>query len=78
MSLKRRGHHPRDFAMTDHRIRPTNARRQERADNAGFAIVIALGGLLALGVLAFAMSTDTALVENTDATNTVAFSPDLP
>ena len=46
--------------MSDPRFRATDPRSRERADNAGFSIVIALGGFLALCIMAVAMSEDSA------------------
>lgn len=52
--------------MADHRYPPGDSRHYDRADNAGFSLVIALAGFLALGLMALAMTND-------DARTTAAF-----
>jgi hypothetical protein len=41
--------------MPDHRFPPNDPRHHGRADNAGFSVVIVLGGFLALGLMAAAI-----------------------
>lgn len=49
---------------------PRPALPRERADNAGFSIVLVLGGFLALGLLAFALSHDDVASKRTVETQT--------
>lgn len=52
--------------MPDHRFPPGDRRHYDRADNAGFSLVIVLAGFLALGMTALVMT-------NGDARNAKAF-----
>lgn len=54
--------------MPDHRYPTYDPRSRDRADNAGFSIVIALGGFLALGMMALALSHETAAEKTAAAT----------
>ena len=42
--------------MSDPRFHPKDPRSQDRADNAGFSIVLALAGFLVLGIMAVALT----------------------
>lgn len=42
--------------MPDPRFHAKDPRSQDRADNAGFSIVLALAGFLALGIMAVALT----------------------
>ena len=42
--------------MPDPRFHARDPRSQDRADNAGFSIVLALAGFLALGIMAVALT----------------------
>lgn len=54
--------------MPDPRFHPRDPRSRDRADNAGFSIVLVLGGCLALGLLALTM-TDHVSSQRTGATH---------
>lgn len=53
--------------MPDPRFHAKDPRSQDRADNAGFSIVLALAGFLALGIMAVAL-TDPEVSQPTAAT----------
>jgi hypothetical protein len=67
--------HRSEFQMPDHRYPPGDPRHYDRADNAGFSLVIALGGFLALGVMAVAISHEEAAKEAPQVAGQVASAP---
>jgi hypothetical protein len=67
----------RRITVPDPRFHPKDPRSQDRADNAGFSIVLALAGFLALGIMAVALteqeaSQSTAAIHETPSTSLAA------
>lgn len=61
--------------MSDPRFHPKDPRSQDRADNAGFSIVLALAGFLVLGIMAVALTeqeTSTAAMQETPSASLAA------